>query len=319
MVYSRDLEREKTKGGLKLPKRISSGLGLVVVFTLGFYLAYKASQLYQYQAVFAGSYTYQLLFTSFSWLIPVSILGGIFAGAASEREQSQIIDGQVLRHDGLAFLIHWSHAIATLLLVVTGVYLGFLFIPRLVFTPQSVGYMLNLHFVGVVVLLFSVSCHLTDLLLAGKLKEHWPEAGDFKAALAHYAAKVGIGTAPPEGKYLASEKLSYPLWVLSVGLVILTGLTKISAHVWNLPGGLMEVATLLHDIGALLVILNLAAHIFFSSLVPWSRPLLRSMLTGYVSEEYVRKNHPKWYAELSGQPLRKTDSTEKGSQLPFSS
>ncbi|MBO8126890.1 MAG: cytochrome b/b6 domain-containing protein [Firmicutes bacterium] len=300
-------------------KRLVTALVLLAIFAEGTYLAYKAAQLYIYRAVFAGSYTYNLLFTSSSWLLPIAIFLGIYVGATVKRRESELTDGKVLRHDETAFLIHWSHALSTLVLIGTGIYLGFFFFPRLVHSPEQVGFVLNLHFVGVVVFLFSISLHLTDMYVTGKIKEHLPEPGDFQDAIAHYVSKLGIGRKPKEGKYLASEKLSYPMWIVSVGLVLITGFIKVAAHRWSIPGGVMGAVTWLHDLGALLVGINLVVHIIMSSVMPWSWPLLRSMLTGYVSEEYVRKHHAKWYEELANQPLKEAESTGKETQIPVSS
>lgn len=289
-------------------KRSVSTMGLVTAFAVGAYLAYEASRLYIYRAAFAGSYTYNLLFTSYGWLIPISIFVGIYASAAPKRRAVEITEGdKILRHDETAFLIHWSHATSTLLLLITGVYLGFLFIPRFVSAPEMVGFILNLHFVAVLIFMFSVSMHVTDVLMGGKLKEHMPGSHDFHDAIAHYAAKFGIGQKPREGKFLASERLSYPLWIVSVGVVLLSGLVKVAAHIWDLPSGVMGITTLLHDFGALLVGLNLVAHVVMSSVMPWSWPLLRSMFTGYVPAEYAKHHHVKWYEELTG--LKVPDSS----------
>ncbi len=286
-----------------MPKRSSSTIILLAVFAIGIFLAYEASQPYLYRAAFAGSYKYNLLFTNYGWLIPIAVFLGIFAGAAAKRKEAEIVDGKVLRHDETAFLIHWSHAVSCVLLLITGVYLGFLFIPRLVNTPQMVGFMINLHFIGVLVFMFSVTMHVTDVLVGGKLKEHLPADHDLGDAIAHYGAKLGLATPKKEGKFLASERLSYPLWVLSVGLVILTGVVKVSAHYWNLPAGLMKVTTLFHDLAAILVLANLAAHVFLSSIVPWSWPLIKSMINGYVPLEYAKHHHALWYEELTGEIL----------------
>jgi formate dehydrogenase subunit gamma len=225
---------------------------------------------------------------------------GIYFGASLVRRRSEpeMQNGKILRHDEVAFFEHWMHALATLLLLVTGVHLGFLLVPRLVQRPESVGLMLNLHFVGVVMFLFGIAYYLTDDLLTGGIKEHWPEPGDFRAAVADYMAKFGGGRAPEEGKYLASEKLSYPLWVLVVGGVIVTGAVKVAAHVWSLPGALMGPVTFLHDLAAFGVMASLVIHIVAAAVLPWSWPLLGAMLTGYVSEDYARKNHSKWFREV---------------------
>jgi len=292
-------------------KRSTSTIVLLAVFALGICLAYEASQLYLYRASFAGSYKYNLLFTEYGWLIPIAVFLGVFAGSAATRKPVEVLDGRVLRHDETAFLIHWGHALSCLVLLITGVYLGFLFIPRLVNTPQMVGFMLNLHFIGVLVFMFSVTMHVTDVLVSGKLKDHMPAAHDLGDAIAHYAAKLGLATPKKEGKYLASERLSYPLWVLSVGLIILTGIIKVAAHYWNLPETLMGVTTFLHDVAAILVLINLVAHIVLSSIVPWSWPLIKSMLIGYVPLEYVKHNHALWYEEITGETLPDPEPKKK--------
>lgn len=293
-------------------KRFWTVVGLLAVFAAGSYIAYESSQLSVYRAAFAGSYKYNLFFQNYHWLIPLAVFLGIFAGASSNRKAPKLEHGKILRHDESVFLVHWAHALSTLLLIVTGVYLGFLFIPRLVASPEQAGFALNLHFVGVLVFVFSITHHLTDLFIYGKFKEHLPEPTDFQDAIAHYASKFGIGRQPREGKYLASEKLSYPMWVMTVGLILITGFIKVSAHVWNLPAGLMGVTTLLHDVVAMLIALNLTIHIIMSSVLPWSWPLLQSMITGYVSEEYAKHHHVKWYEEVTGTKVPDISTNKRG-------
>jgi formate dehydrogenase subunit gamma len=145
-----------------------------------------------------------------------------------------------------------------------------------------------------------MSAHITDGYVTGKIKEHMPESKDFGDAIAHYTSKVGIGAHPREGKYLASERLSYLLWLVFIGLVVLTGFFKAAAHIWNIPGEIMGAATFIHDLSALGMVALLVFHVLLGALVPWSWQLLRSMVTGYVSEKYVEKHHPLWHEELKG-------------------
>lgn len=301
-------------------RRVSIAVVLAAVFAVGAYLAFALSRLYLFRPGFAGSYTYVLLFKSAPWAVLAAAALGLFYGASvTDRPGPEIKNGKVLRHDEVAFLEHWTHASSTVLLLGTGIYLGFLFFPRLLPNAQTIGFVMNLHFVGVVVFLFGIFYYLANAWVNGGLKEHLPEPGDFKAAVADYLSKLGVGKAPAEGKYLASERLSYVGWIVGVGGIILTGAVKISAHVWSLPGALMGAMSWLHDVFALLMLAMLAVHVVASSLVPWSWPLLKSMLTGYVPEEYARVHHAKWYAELlrggrekpSGKP-----APEKGKGVP---
>ena len=280
-------------------RRIYTIIGLLIVGIGGGYIAFAASRLVPVDAT-SGSLSYTLLFSSAWWMIPIAALLGIFLAAYREHRRSkpEIKDGKILRHDDVMFLEHWSVALSTALLAATGFTLGFFFIPRFVQNPEAVGFVLNLHFVGTLVFTFAVCHYITDVSLVGGVKELLPKASDVKESITQYTAKLGMAQPPRSGKYFPTQRITYPLWVLSVLAISLTGLFKVAAHAWNLPAGLMGAMTWIHDLTALLMTLLLAFHIVAGALVPWSWPLLRSMLTGYVSEDYARKNHPGWVDEM---------------------
>ena len=282
-------------------RRVYAIIGLLIVGVGGGYVAFAASRLVPVDPT-SGSYTYTILFSSAWWMIPIAALLGIFLGAYKEhrRPKPEIKDGKVLRHDDVIFLEHWSVALSTALLAATGFTLGFFFIPRFVQNPEAVGFILNLHFIGVLVFTFGVCHYVTDAILVGGVKELLPRASDFRDSITQYTSKLGMANPPRSGKYFPTQRITYPLWVLSVLAIGLTGLFKVAAHAWNLPGGLMGAMTWIHDLTALLMSLLLIFHVLAGAVVPWSWPLLRSMLTGYVSEEYARKNHPGWVDEMAG-------------------
>jgi len=282
-------------------RRIYTIIGLLIVGVGGAYVAFAASRLVPVDAT-SGSFTYNLLFSSAWWMLPIAALLGIFLGAYKEhrRPKPEIKDGKILRHDDVVFLEHWSVALSTALLAATGIVLGFFFIPRFVQDPETVGFVLNLHFVGVLVFTFGVCHYVTDIILVGGVKELLPRASDFKESVTQYTAKLGMAKPPRSGKYFPTQRITYPLWALSVLVISLTGLFKVAAHAWNLSSGLMGAMTWIHDLTALLMTLLLVFHVLAGAVVPWSWPLLRSMLTGYVSEDYARKNHPGWVEETAG-------------------
>ncbi|MGD8626145.1 MAG: cytochrome b/b6 domain-containing protein [Anaerolineae bacterium] len=283
-------------------KRLYAVLGLLIVGLGGAYVAFVASRLVPADVSGASS-TYDLLFTSAWWTIPVAALFGVFLGAYRERRRPkpEVKDGKILRHDDVMFLEHWSVALSTVLLAITGILLGFFFIPRFVQDPETVGFMLNLHFVGVLVFTFGVCHYVTDLFLVGGARELLPSASDLKESITQYTAKLGMAQQPRAGKYFPTQKITYPVWAVSVLIISLTGILKVAAHAWNLPAGFMGAMTWLHDASAVVMIVLLVFHVVAGALVPWSWPLLRSMLTGYVSEEYARKNHPGWVEGMVGE------------------
>jgi len=296
--------------------RLFIAIGVFIGLGFGAYWAYDASRLYVFQAGYTGSYTYNLLFESAVWAIPVAILLGILIGSFAKDGHESYIDaqGKVLRHDETMFFQHWSHALATLLLIGTGISLGVLMFPRFLSNPQDVGFAINLHFIAASLFLFTVFFHVTKNILTGEIKENMPEAHDIPDAIGHYKAMLGFGKQPEEGKYLASEKLSYPVWGVLVGGIILSGLIKVSAYIWNMPEGLMIAATLIHGICTVGIVLVLIVHVFLGAIIPPSWPLIRSMITGYVTEDYVKAHHVKWYKEIKGN--RKPIADESVEALP---
>jgi len=279
--------------------RLFITIGIFIGLIFGVYWAYDASRLYVFQSGFTGSYTYNLLFESATWVIPVSILLGILIGAfAKGKQDSYIEDGKVLRHDETMFFQHWSHAIATLLLIGTGICLGLLFLPRFLTNSQDIGFVINLHFIGASLFLFTVFFHVTKNILTGEIEENMPKAHDIPEAIAHYKAMLGFGKQPDEGKYLASERLSYPAWGVIVAGIILSGLIKVSAYIWDMPEGLMALGTLIHGLCTFGIMGLLIVHVIAGALIPPSWPLIKSMITGYVTEDYVKVHHVKWYKQI---------------------
>jgi len=240
----------------------------------------------------------QLLFDSTTWIVWAAPFMGILAAGLSRRRDPSIRDGKVLRHDGPA----------TSVLLVSGVMLGFLFVPRMVSGQAGAAVWFDVHFYAVAVFLFGTFYYAANTVLSGRLKEHLPHsiAGSLKDAVAHYKAVFTKSEFPGEGKYFASEHLTYPIAVVGSALMIVTGLFKVAAHAWDLSAGLMGVMTFTHDLTTVVMAVFFVAHVVMGAVVPWSWPVLRSMFTGYVTEEYVKSHHAGWYRELTG----KAESTD---------
>jgi len=242
----------------------------------------------------------RLLFDTASWLIWAAVAAGVLAGGLARRRPDAIEGARVLRHDSVAISEHWSHALATLLLVGSGIALGARFLPAFVSGMYQAGLALNLHYVGVVVFCFGATFYATNALLTGRWKGHMPrELGSaVKSVFAHYKALFGGADMPPEDKYFASEHLTYPVAVTGSTLMLLTGLIKVAAHSVDIPAWLIGPTFWIHDITAVVLGLFLVAHALMGALVPWSWPLLQSMFTGYVSADYAEHHHGTWYAQL---------------------
>jgi formate dehydrogenase subunit gamma len=282
--------------------RLPIALALLTLLAAGTYWAYEAARLYVFRPGLAGWQRYNLLFDTALQAIPVAILFGIFLGALNYRKNNaQIINGKIERHDEWFFIQHWSQALGAVLLLITGFGLGTLFVPRTFQWVETVGFALNMHFIGILFFLFGISYYVTKGFLTGDIKHMMPKKGDLNDMIGHYKAMILRKAAPKEGKFLSAERVVFPMWIVAVGGITITGIIKVLAHVWSLPSGLMGATTFLHGIFSVLMLLMLVAHVFAGALLPASWPLIRSMLTGNVTEEYVKSHHEKWYEEIKNQ------------------
>lgn len=282
--------------------RLPIAIAFLAILAAATSWAYRSAQLYVVRAGVAGSLKYHLLFNTKTLAIPVALLLGVFLGTLvhDQGNKTKIVNGKIERHTELMFIQHWSHAIGTVILIVTGIGLGTLFVPRTFDSVLKVGFALNMHFVGILLFFFGASFYVTKGLLTGEIKHMLPKTGDIKGSIGHVMSIFG-GEAPKEEKFMAVERIIFPFWIFGVSGITLTGTVKVLAHIWSLPGVLMGIATFLHGLFAIYMALLLVAHVMGSAVVPISWPLIRSMITGYVTEEYVKHHHAKWYEEIQAQ------------------
>lgn len=289
-------------------KRPIIALGLAVALVGAYLVAADAAELYLWQAFESGSYLYDVLFESLAWVLPASIAGGLFFGsihAIITDSAPDVKEQLVRRHEALgAFFEHWAVTFGTVLLIVSGVWLGFLFVPRLAGTTEGVGLAINIHWAGSAIVLFAASYHFAGLLL-GDHREILPKSGDIRKSVQNLASYIGLADAPEAGKYLPIQRLSYLIWAVLIGVVGVTGLIKAADYPWDIGGGLMSAMTLLHDVFALFIMVFLVMHIG-AVLMPSHLQQLRAQLTGWIPMEYVETHHPNWLSKTSSSRTRKS-------------
>jgi len=247
----------------------------------------------------------ELLFNSGGWAIVLAPFVGVFAASMTKRVDPKVQGDKVLRHDGAAILEHWTHGLGTAALLVTGISLGFLFVPRLIIGFETTALVMNLHFAAVIFFLFGTFYWAANTMLATRrFKEHLPSKNAIPYTVRHYGLLLGFKkyTMPPEDKYFESERMAFILAVVATGLVVVTGFVKVAAHAWGIPGAIVRTATVTHDVSTILMLAFFLAHIFFAAVLPMSWPMLRSMFTGHVSLEHAKAEHAGWLADI-----RKTD------------
>jgi formate dehydrogenase subunit gamma len=271
-------------------RRLLIGAVIAAAFVLGSVYAWRI-------AFIDGT---ELLFDSGWWLVLLAPFLGILAAGLTRRTDPVIEGDRVLRHDGPAMLEHWTHGIGTLVLLVSGIALGAFFIPTLL-QQQQVWAMMNVHFVAVVVFLFGTFYYGANAFLSGKrFSEHLPTKNAFKFTVQHYGRLLGNKKydMPPEEKYFESEKLAFLLALASTGLIIVTGLIKVAAHVFNVPGWVMLVVTPTHDVAMVAMAVFFVAHVLFGAILPMGWPMLRSMFTGYIPLDNAKTEHAGWVEQI---------------------
>ena len=274
---------------------------------------------------------------------------GILVGIAQARTAilkgggDAIIGEKVQRHDLSTVIAHWSNAIGVILALSTGA-----IVLRWVDYRPDLRLVFALHYIGSALILFGVFNHLsrhgvsggTGLIpksfgvirdLIGEMFEYaglfgpkeavlripWPKA--IRQPIAKYVRALLGYKGSRTDKYLSTEQvLSYPVWAILMGVIIVTGVIKLLKYIYAIPGSLLITATTLHDLATIAIGVMLIFHLLPLLIVPANWPLLGSMFKRTVSKEYVEERHPAWYKRLTLASKRQEAVTPSGVETPAS-
>ncbi len=102
---------------------------------------------------------------------------------------------------------------------------------------------------------------------------------------------------PPVGKYNYGQKMVFWAMVVSLVLLLVTGIMF-----WRpwfapyFPIPLMRAAVLLHSVSAVVLIAATIMHVYAAI---WVKGTVRAMTRGTVSESWAKTNHALWHQEMT--------------------
>ena len=103
---------------------------------------------------------------------------------------------------------------------------------------------------------------------------------------------------PEVGKYNAGQKYLFWLIVVTLWLLILTGIV-----IWrpyfadSFPIWLNRAAVLVHAVSAWLLVAGIIVHVYAAI---WVKGTMRAMTRGTVTRAWAKHHHPGWYREVGG-------------------
>lgn len=103
---------------------------------------------------------------------------------------------------------------------------------------------------------------------------------------------------PEVGRYNGGQKLVFWLMVASMIVLVVTGCMFWQPYFAGyFPITLVRLATLLHSVAAVALIIGIIVHVYAAI---WVKGTLRAMTRGTVETAWARKHHPAWYREMTG-------------------
>ncbi len=101
---------------------------------------------------------------------------------------------------------------------------------------------------------------------------------------------------PPVGRYNAGQKLLFWVLLLCMLVLVVTGFIMWRQYFSHLFGiELIRLASLLHAVAALVLIVSIIVHIYAGI---WVKGSVGAMTSGWVSRGWARKHHAAWYKQV---------------------
>ena len=225
-------------------KRVLLIIGMIAfILTVSVLWDQKFGSLYSPFQVFRDS---RLIF------IIVSIAGaalGIIGGIIKIVLGSRKTNLQPERHSIDSILEHWGTAVGIFILIVSGIQIHYhTGLPAI-----------KLHFLGILITLLFGSYFLADFIVSRKYRTLLPDLKDIiDGTVRKYLFRF---KSKETGKYMASQKASFLLFVILGAVILVTGVIKLLFFYITISFSLFKTATKIHDISAYVFMGVLVVHI----------------------------------------------------------
>lgn len=209
---------------------------------------------------------------------------------------------KISRHTPIVRLTHWSVALSGLLLVFSGfgelpMYhrYNIVKLPGLAWA-SDMELQLIIHYAAAIVFSAAIFFHML-FHLRRKEMAAMPKRGDVKESALIIKAMVTGSEEPPQGKFLAEQRLAYAAIGVTSLILIVTGLLKVAKNFEGiiLNPTLFKYTTLLHTAAGMAFFAMFFAHMA-AFVIKENRPLFWTMFSGKVDAEYARHRHSLWGA-----------------------
>jgi formate dehydrogenase subunit gamma len=244
------------------------------------------------------------------WLLVAALIGMalVYMIFGKIRLKSQKTGRVIERFTPMERIAHWTAAISFVVLAVSGLIMLFgKYVLLPVFGHTLFGWLAyalkNVHnFVGP---LFTVSILMLFVIF---VKDNFPHVSDIKW-LARAGGAIGKGHVSA-GRFNAGEKLWFWGGVVALGLLV-SG----SGFVLDMivPGvaytrGNMQIANVIHLIGAVLVCTISLGHIYMGTI--GMEGAYDAMRTGYVDDAWAKEHHDLWYDDIQNGKVARVRTRE---------
>ncbi|OGO16630.1 MAG: hypothetical protein A2Z02_00735, partial [Chloroflexi bacterium RBG_16_48_7] len=221
----------------------------------------------------------------YSWIFAAAIFLGIMIGSIRAVFKNASGNYRIERHSIDSFLEHWGTGTGIFMLIFSG---------YRIFSGSGTLFAVNLHFAGMLLVLFFGCYFIAEFFALRKYNHILPNSADIvNGTVKKYFLRMPWDD---RGKYLSSQKAAFLAFAALGSEVVVTGAIKLAALFFNIPPSLVSISTLLHDVAGVLVLCMLLVHVMLIIAVRSHRLLLGAWFTGRA---------PGHNAAVSGDPVYK--------------